>query len=212
MGRYSGILLLGPTASGKTPLGNVCEREGLWGRRCVHFDFGACLRKVADMGAGPEGLTEGDLGIITRSLGTGGLLEDEDFHVARRILEWFAAAKALGEDDLLILNGLPRHVGQAKALDPVAQVRRVIVLGCRPEVVRERIRLNSGGDRSGRADDSTEAVDKRLRLFEERTFPLVDYFRAKGARVDVARVEVDTTPGDLHRMLESMKDAEHGPA
>jgi hypothetical protein len=34
------ILPLGPTGSGKTPLGDYLEERGLFGRRCVHFDFG----------------------------------------------------------------------------------------------------------------------------------------------------------------------------
>jgi adenylate kinase family enzyme len=40
------ILLLGPTGSGKTPLGQVLERRGLWGHRCSHFDFGDNLREI----------------------------------------------------------------------------------------------------------------------------------------------------------------------
>jgi adenylate kinase family enzyme len=40
------ILLLGPTGSGKTPLGQVLEERGLWGHTCMHFDFGANLREI----------------------------------------------------------------------------------------------------------------------------------------------------------------------
>ncbi len=43
------ILLLGPTGSGKTPLGQALEKKGLAGRRCVHFDFGANLREIAGL-------------------------------------------------------------------------------------------------------------------------------------------------------------------
>ncbi|MCX7427258.1 MAG: hypothetical protein NTW96_16720 [Planctomycetia bacterium] len=44
--RNDAMLLLGPTGSGKTPLGDLLERRGLGGRRCVHFDFGAHLRRI----------------------------------------------------------------------------------------------------------------------------------------------------------------------
>ena len=45
------ILLLGPTAAGKTPLGQLFADRGLWGRPCVHFDFGENLRRIADSGS-----------------------------------------------------------------------------------------------------------------------------------------------------------------
>ena len=41
------VVLLGPTGSGKTPLGEWLEAKGLGGRRCHHFDFGTRLRRVA---------------------------------------------------------------------------------------------------------------------------------------------------------------------
>ena len=43
--RHRALLLLGPTASGKTPLGKLIEERGLWDFRWVHFDFGAQMRK-----------------------------------------------------------------------------------------------------------------------------------------------------------------------
>ena len=57
--RQPGILLLGPTGSGKTPLGDRLQIRDLWGRRCHHFDFGVRLRDVAygigiAVQAGPE--------------------------------------------------------------------------------------------------------------------------------------------------------------
>ena len=42
------ILLLGPTGSGKSPLGDELEANGLNGRRCLHFDFGRRLRRAAE--------------------------------------------------------------------------------------------------------------------------------------------------------------------
>ena len=41
------LLLIGPTGSGKTPLGELLERSGLWGRPCRHFDFGERMRRIA---------------------------------------------------------------------------------------------------------------------------------------------------------------------
>lgn len=42
--RYAAMVLLGPTGSGKTPLGHVFAARGFLNRRCAHFDFGENLR------------------------------------------------------------------------------------------------------------------------------------------------------------------------
>ena len=49
MQRPSAILLLGPTGSGKTPLGELMERRGFGGRRCRHFDLGDRLRRFVQL-------------------------------------------------------------------------------------------------------------------------------------------------------------------
>ena len=55
MARPAALLLIGPTGSGKTPLGDLLDREGLWHRRCCHFDFGERMRRIV-AGAGGMGV------------------------------------------------------------------------------------------------------------------------------------------------------------
>ena len=43
---FKAVLLVGPTGCGKSPLGQLLERLGLKGMRCLHFDFGKRLRKI----------------------------------------------------------------------------------------------------------------------------------------------------------------------
>jgi len=102
------LLLIGPTGSGKTPLGNRLEAQGL----ARHFDFGAQLR------AG-TGLNAAEKEFVREVLATGALLENETFYIAEKILRAFMAGH---EDELLVLNGLPRHVGQAVALELLVNV------------------------------------------------------------------------------------------
>lgn len=198
---YPAILLLGPTGAGKTPLGALCESRGLWLARVFHFDFGAILRRIAAAGAQGFDLSQQDLDTIRQSLATGALLENRDFHIARGILLSFAAEKRVGPADYILLNGLPRHSGQACALEPYVRIERVVALACSPEIVQERIRRNSGGDRGGRNDDDAAAVAKKLEIYRRQTAPLLAYYRRKGAGFISLAVEIETGPEPLYARL-----------
>lgn len=205
MRKWRAVLLLGPTGAGKTPLGDLLERTGLWGKRCVHFDFGVNLRAAAAGSLG-AGLAPGELEIVRRSLATGALLEDEDFPIAAKVLMGFIAARSLASRDLLILNGLPRHAGQARDLEPYAIVAAVISLETDVETLRERLRIDPGGDRAGRIDDAPEAVADRLRIFADRTVPLLEYYWSRGVPILPVCVEVTTRPEDMAAVLEAVRD------
>jgi adenylate kinase family enzyme len=167
----------------------LLEEKGLGETRCFHFDFGANLRRI---GGSPEdsGRYTGDeIGTVRRSLETGVLFEDENFPLAVKILGEFIEATGVTPEDLLVLNGFPRHEGQARGLAGLVDVRRVVLLEAGAEVIRGRIREDTGGDRTGRADDAFAHIRSRLGIFEERTLPLVDFYRGRG--VPVTRIEVD---------------------
>ena len=203
MDKHEAILLIGPTGSGKTPLGDLLDERGLWGRPCAHFDFGRELRRIGRDG---DPLFDPDeIAFIRRVLDEGLLLENEHFHVAWKILTAFIAGRHAGHNRLLVLNGLPRHVGQAGDVDCMVDVGAVIHLNCTPEVVLERIRTNAGGDRSRRADDVLAAVRKRLTDFDERTRPLVDHYRALGARGIEIEVARGTMPENIITCVEAAR-------
>lgn len=185
-----GIVLIGPTGSGKTPLGEALEARGFRGKKCFHFDFGANLRRAA-AGELPAGtLNREEIGFVEDVLRSGALLEDEQFHIARKVLECFLAGRILSDDDIIVLNGLPRHVGQAREVDSIIKIDMVIQLVCTPETVFERIRTNIGTDRIGRNDDSIKAVRSKLDVFIARTAPLIDHYR----RLDVSVRAIGVTP------------------
>jgi adenylate kinase family enzyme len=128
--RYPALLLLGPTGAGKTPLGNLLQARGLAGRRCLHFDFGASLRQLVERDRPDALVSREDLDFLKQVLQTGALLEDERFSLAERVLRTFLAENRADQQTLVVLNGLPRHVGQAEALDAIVEVQAVVSLRC----------------------------------------------------------------------------------
>lgn len=198
---WPSLLLVGPTGSGKTPLGEELERRGLDGRRCLHFDFGKTLRAAAAGGGGALGLSAAEEEAVRLSLGSGALFEDKDLPMIRKILVGFAETRGLGPGDLLVLNGLPRHRRQAEALSDLVDVERVVFLEAGPTVVRDRIRRDTGRDREGRSDDSQDAVARRLEIFRERTAPLLEHYRHRGVPIATILVTADMSASDMYAEL-----------
>jgi adenylate kinase len=166
MTRNDAVLLVGPTGAGKTPLGDALAKSGVGTRRCFHFDFGANLRRIAAGRDVPDTCDQNDLRIVREALTGGALLENESFHIAEKILHAFMKDKAIGDRDLLILNGLPRHVGQARDTDRLVNMVAILSLECTPDIVLARIHRNTGGDRSGRLDDSLAEIQAKLKTFQ----------------------------------------------
>ena len=193
------VLLLGPTGSGKTPLGEALENHAFFNRRCYHFDFGAQLRYAAEHGG--RGLSKQDVCTIQNVLSGGALLENNTFHIARTLLDHFIAAHEATASDLIILNGLPRHAGQARDVDQVLKVKLIVELQCAAETVHARIATNCGGDRAERTDDSTEEIARKLKLYSARTLPLLDHYRAAGVTRLSIPVDPDTVPEDIVETL-----------
>ncbi|MBI5641438.1 MAG: nucleoside monophosphate kinase [Nitrospirae bacterium] len=198
MGPAKAILLIGPTGSGKTPFGDYLEKEGMHGRRCVHFDFGSRLRSIAAGAIPPDAFAPSEVQFIRDVLENGLLLENEHFPIAEKIFRRFLVKKNFRQDDLLILNGLPRHRGQAKDLGRIADVAGLVVLECSAEVVHKRIRTNAGLDRTGRDDDGVAMIRSKLDIYLSRTAGLVDYYAGKGSRVCRMKVSESSTAESVY--------------
>jgi adenylate kinase family enzyme len=178
-------------------LGEALAESGVGTRRCLHFDFGANLRRIAAGRDVPDTFNKDDLSIVKKVLTAGVLLEDESFHIAKKILCGFIRDMAAADNDLLILNGLPRHIGQARDTDRLVNMSAILSLECTPDIVRARINHNTGGDRNGRLDDSLTEIRKKLKTFQERTRPLLQYYANKGIPVHHLIVGMETTPDQM---------------
>jgi adenylate kinase family enzyme len=175
----------------------MLERRGLWNQHCVHFDFGHELRRTAAAGHAESLLTPEELRLIRQLLRSGALLEDEHFPIARKILRAFLRARCSSGDDIILLNGLPRHLGQAAAIGHLVRVTHLIHLIGSPDTILQRIRTNVGGDRTGRVDDTLRAVRRKLAIFEGRTKPLIAYYRSLGIPI-IEHSVTPAEPPDLH--------------
>lgn len=84
-----------------------------------------------------------------------------------------------------ILDGFPRTIAQAGALDAMLSdkgvaINAVIEIKADADVLVQRV-INRAKENAGaRADDNEEVLRKRLNVYQEQTAPLVSYYRDKG--------------------------------
>jgi len=204
------VLLLGPTGAGKSPLGDAIAINGLFGRPCHHLDFGSELRRVVSLEKQSAEYSKEEFKFIHGVLEQGMLLENEHFSLARKIVSLFLKRVGFSSHDLLVLNGIPRHAGQAQDIAAIANILALIVLDCTTDDVVCRIQGNVGGDRTGRIDDEVGLVEKKLLLFRERTAPLVEHYEKQGCRIYRANVSGAMIPQEVYRNISALAAA-HPP-
>ena len=82
-----------------------------------------------------------------------------------------------------ILDGYPRNLAQAGALDKLLErLRQPMDLAVQLEVGTDLLvdRLAGRAKAEGRADDSPEAVRNRLKVYDDQTAPVIDFYRNQG--------------------------------
>ena len=180
------LVILGKQGAGKgTQCELLVERYGV-----AHISTGDILR--AAVAAGTE------LGRQAKDLMDAGELVGDELIlgiVAQRLSEPDAAAGFL-------LDGFPRTEAQADGLFALLaphSVERAIDLDVPDEVVTQRML-----DR-GRADDTPEAIARRLELYEAETAPLRKLFADRGVLVTVDGLG---TPAQVHsRIVAAIEEA-----
>ncbi len=80
----------------------------------------------------------------------------------------------------IILDGFPRTVNQAEALEEVLKMRNketTVFIDLEVENRELISRLLKRGETSGRSDDNLETIKKRLQIYEIKTAPVKDYYK-----------------------------------
>jgi len=108
-----------------------------------------------------------------------------------------------------ILDGFPRNVAQAEALDKMlasrnAKLDAVIELGVDDSILLARIEGRAAETAGGaRADDNAEALKKRLAVYHEQTAPLIGYYKTAGIlKVVDGMKEMDAVTAEIEAALE----------
>ncbi len=204
------IVLLGRQGAGK---GTQCVRLS---RHFVvpHISTGDILRAAVREGT--------ELGKMAKAVIDAGQLVGDDIMVG-------IVAERLQADDArlrgYILDGFPRTVAQAVALDEItaeSPVDLAIDLDVPRDLVLSRLSArrvcrdcganfqstgtdpspwtceNCGGDVVQRDDDTPAAINQRLDLYETQTQPLIDYYGSSGRLVTVNGVG---SPDDVFERL-----------
>jgi len=154
------LVLLGPPGAGKgTQAVKLADKLGI-----PQISTGELFRQNITQGT-PLGLAAKrylDAGDLVPSELTNALVED-------RISQPDAA-------DGFILDGYPRSVDQAKALQRMLEDRHTKIDSVLEFQVSEDELFNRLKDR-GRADDTEEVIRNRMQVYRDETAPLLDYYR-----------------------------------
>ncbi len=203
------IILLGAPGAGKgTQAAMIAEEFNV-----PHISTGDILRRNMKEGT--------PLGLKAKAfVESGGLVPDE---VVIGLVE-----DRLSQDDCkngYILDGFPRTIAQAEALDKVARIDLAINIDVPFETIIDRLggrrvcvcgetyhvsMLNGettckrcGKELFIRDDDKPETVKNRLKVYSDQTQPLIDYYRSQNKVVDIkANGTKEEIFADIKKVLE----------
>jgi len=163
------IILLGPPGAGKGTQAKLLEDT----RGMKQLSTGDMLR------AEISGKTT--LGLRVKAIMDSGALVSDDI-----VIEMISSRIERSDCTKgFILDGFPRTVAQAEALDKMLDDKgknlgAVIQLVVNENALLARIEKRAAESANVRPDDNAEALKKRLTVYNEQTAPIIPYYEGKG--------------------------------
>lgn len=164
--RYQTVLLFGAPGSGKGTQGKILGSiPGFY-----HLSCGEVFRTLN---------VKSELGKVFVEYSSRGELVPDDVTIAmwkENIHAQVVLSLYKPGDDLLILDGIPRNVNQARLMDKHIQVLEIIHLVCKDEkAMIERLRRRAL--KENRADDAREEViRRRWEVYKNETYPVLAHY------------------------------------
>ena len=166
------MILLGPPGAGKgTQAASLIDRLGI-----PHVSTGDMLRAAV--------AAETTVGLKAKAVMESGELVSDEIVIG-------IAEERLSEGDALngfLLDGFPRTIAQAEALEGLLEKLGVALDYCLALTVdNDSIvkRLLKRAEIEGRADDNEETIRERMREYDAKTAPLLDFYRGRDRLVEV---------------------------
>src|SRR6187401_320543 len=174
MMRYNTFILFGAPGSGKGTQGKTLGTIP----RYYHCACGDVFRSID---------TRTKVGKTFLDCSSKGRLVPDDITVElwREAIDAAVEAHKFKPDiDVLVLDGIPRNVGQAEIMDKLIDVKKVFHLSC-PNRDALFARLKKRALKDNRLDDANEEVIKRrLATYEAESKPVLEHYRDRVQLVD----------------------------
>lgn len=175
--KYQAILLFGAPGSGKGTQGQmVGQIPGM-----LHVSTGDPFRALDK---------QSELGKVFVEYSSKGLLVPDDFTIKllkNHLDNLVKAGKFDQKRSIVVLDGVPRNVNQAKLLDDTIDVKKIVYLET-ADIDKMVARLKKRALSSGRVDDADEKVIRnRMTVYATETAPVLAHYDPKLC----ARIEAD---------------------